>query len=392
MELSEDVRLLRGVIDEFGKKELMDAYREREPKGEFPRDLVDKISQMGLMGISFPEEYGGMGMTTVATSVVGERLAYYWPSLQLIWSANVSLAGFPIVTFGTEEQKQRFLPRLAAGEILGCYMITEPDAGSDAANIKAHARQHHELGKRWLLEGTKTFITNAGNASVGIVFARGWNRQEDPSKKRHAGITAFIIEGYAGLRIPPHMGSIGVKKIDKWGLRSSHFYEVVLECYLEQGSVLGEVGEGFHIAMETLNNGRINIAAQAVGIARRALYEAETYGTHRIAFGKPVIKFRVQADRLKRLINKLEKAWQLTLEASRLKDSGVDYRVAAAKAKLAASEIAVQCAMFNYRIQGGVGYTTESIALPILHDALATITYEGTSDIQRIVIAKSRKK
>ncbi|MBI1888621.1 MAG: hypothetical protein HYS15_01675 [Candidatus Spechtbacteria bacterium] len=158
---------------------------------------------------------------------------------------------------------------------------------------------------------------------------------------------------------------------------------------MAEGNVLGEIGKGFGIAMETLNNGRINIAAQSVGIARRALYEAKTYGEQRVAFGKPVIELRVQAERLKRLSKKVEQAWELTLDASRLKDSGEDYRVAAAPAKLAASETAVECAMFNYRLQGGFGYTTESTAMSILHDALATITYEGTSDIQKLTIAKS---
>ncbi|MBI1888593.1 MAG: acyl-CoA dehydrogenase family protein, partial [Candidatus Spechtbacteria bacterium] len=171
----EQIEMLRNVVDEFGKKELLRVgYAELEPKGEFPRELVNKISKMGLMGISFPEEYGGMGMNTVATSIVGERLAFYWPSLQLIWSANVSLAGFPIMTFGNEEQKRRFLPRLASGEILGCYALTEPDAGSDAANIKTRAeKSRYAFGEQeYVLKGTKTFITNANNASVGVVFAR----------------------------------------------------------------------------------------------------------------------------------------------------------------------------------------------------------------------------
>lgn len=390
MQFSENLKILRNLIDDFGKKELMNAYNEREPTGEFPRDLVERISQIGLMGISFPEEYGGMGMDTIATSVVGERLAFYWPSLQLIWSANVSLAGFPIMTFGTEGQKSRFLPRLATGEILGCYALTEPDAGSDAANIKTVAERN--VDGSWRINGTKTFITNANNASVGIVFARVRGDKDNIlAGKRHAGITAFIFESKEpGLKIP----GITVNNIDKWGLRCSHFCEIVMDNVSVLGydyNVLGEIGRGFYVAMETLNNGRINIAAQSVGIARRALFEAERYGSARVAFGGPIIKKRVQARRLAGLKHKVEKAWNLTMDASLAKDSGKNYRVEAAKAKLAASEAAVQCAMFNYRIQGGFGYTTESTAISILHDALATVTYEGTSDIQRIVIAKARE-
>lgn len=382
--------MLRSMVDEFGRKEVLDVgYRVLEPKGEFPKDLVQKISQMGLMGISFPEEYGGLGMSTVATSVVGERLAFYWPSLQLIWSANVSLAGYPIMTFGTEEQKKRLLPRLATGEILGCYALTEPGAGSDAANIQARATSQPALGNRWLLEGAKTFITNANNASVCVVFARVKGRKSRKDTKRHAGITAFLVESNAPcLRLPPEMGSIQVNKLEKWGLVCSHFCEFTLDCYLEEGAVLGEVGNGFHIAMETLNNGRINIAAQAVGIARRALYEAVNYARNREAFGKKLIEHPVRFSALADLRAKVDAAWQMALYASYMKDAGEDYKYAASEAKLFATETALECSLECLRVFGGPGYTLETIPMRIHHDALATIIYEGASDIQKMVIGK----
>jgi alkylation response protein AidB-like acyl-CoA dehydrogenase len=399
MQLSDDARMLRDLVDDFGKKELMDAYRDLEPTEEFPTELVKKISDMGLMGISFPEEYGGMGMGTIATSVVGERLAFYWPSLQLIWSANVSLAGFPIATFGSERQKKTFLPRLATGDILGCYALTEPGAGSDAASIATTAiRDERDESKRnkFHIKGTKVFITNANNASVCVLFAtprvihsNGVQTLYNKNINRHAGITAFILDGLPGLQVPRGTGTLEVNTISKWGLKASHFCELVFDCYINEDNVLGEIGKGFDVAMQTLNNGRINIAAQAVGIARRALHEAKEFAKTRRAFGKILIEMDTRTFPLASLEAQVEAAWQMTLAASASKDRGEDYRFLAAQAKLVASEVAVQCAMENYRMQGGIGYTRESISMSILHDALATITYEGTSDIQKLTIAKS---
>lgn len=394
MQLSEEVRMLRDMVDDFGQKEVMDiGYAELEPKGEFPEEFVKKISDMGLMGISFPEEYGGMGMDTMATSVVGERLAFYWPSLQLIWSANVSLAGFPIMIYGNENQKQRFLPNLASGKILGCYALTEPDAGSDAANIKttAEIKGQRDL---WVLNGTKTFITNATNASVGIVFARIAGKRK--SKRRHEGITAFLLSTEEpGLKrkqntlaYPPE--KITVRKIDKWGLRCSDFCEIILEdVHIAEGNVLGEVGGGFRIAMETLNNGRINIAAQAVGIARRALHEMKEYARSRKAFDKRLMDIDEKAKKIAWLETQVEAAWLMVLRASQAKDGRGDYRVEASQAKLFASRVAKETADFFSEFAGGVGYTLEYIAERIHQDARATLIYEGTSDIQELVIAKS---
>lgn len=400
--LNEEELMLQKMVDEWVKDNVFErGYKELEPKGEFPTELLKDLADMDLVGMAFPEKYGGSAASTVATSIVAECLASGWPSLHLIWSASSSLAGYPITRFGLDWQKQKYLPGLASGEILGCYALTEPDAGSDAAAIKMTARFDKESFS-WILNGTKTFITNALDASLIVVFARvsredsfasGHILEDDYWRKRHAGITAFVVGDLdPGLKTRHRGGKITVNKISKWGLSASPFAEVVFED-VEVGTeeVLGEIGKGFHVAMDTLNNGRINIASQAVGIARRALYEAEEYASQRRLFDATLIKIPVQARRLARLKKMADEAWELTLHASRTKDSGADYRVEASKAKLFASETAVKCAMFNYRIHGGMGCTKECIAMSILHDALATVTYEGTSDIQRLTIKRGTK-
>ena len=235
-------------------------------------------------------------------------------------------------------------------------------------------------------------------ASVYIVFARVKNNSKKTPKKRHEGITAFIVDCY-DFPILDHDDKCNcanesldvVRTIPKWGLVSSHFCEVVFEnLIIPESNVLGEVGNGFHIAMETLNNGRINIAAQAVGIARRALHEAKEYAKIRKVFGKTIMEIDEKAKKLAWLETKADAAWLLVIRAAQARDKGLsDYIIKASEAKLFASEVAVECAMFNYRIQGAFGYTKDSIAMSIFHDALATITYEGTSDIQELTIAKS---
>ena len=390
MLLCEEHEMLRKTAREFVEKEVTPVgYYKLEQKGEFPKELFKKLVDMGYVGMSFPEEYGGMGADCLSTSIVAAELAFGWPSLQLVWSANESLSGFPIMKFGSEAQKKRLLPELASGNIMGCFALTEPDAGSDAANIQATAElEQFDWGRGWVLNGHKTFITNADAASVGIVFARVKDKFKRASKKRHAGITAFLVK-----IDKQHLKDdrIELNDLAKWGLLSSHFCHIVLDnVELRENCVLGEVGNGLHIAMETLNNGRVNIAAQSVGIARRALYEAKEYAKMRKVFGKTLMEFDEKAKELARLQTKADAAWLHVMRAAQARDKGLsDYITKASEAKLFVSEVAVECAMFNYRIQGGFGYTRESIAIPILHDALATVTYEGTSDIQELTIAKS---
>jgi butyryl-CoA dehydrogenase/short/branched chain acyl-CoA dehydrogenase len=388
MQLSEEVRMLRDMVDEFGKKEVLnDGYSKWEPKGEFPKDFVAKADGLGTMGLTFPEEYEGSAMSTIAASVVAERKAFYLPSWHLRWTASHGLAGYPIMTFGTETQKERLLPALANGEILGCYALSEANAGSDAAAIQTRAEFNKKRGG-WILNGAKLWITNADEASVCVLFARVKGAR---SVKRHSGIAAFILESdEPGLKIP----GVTVNVIPKRALRCSHFAEIVLDNVFvpKDDNVLGGddgLARGFNMALETLNNGRINIAAQSVGLARRALHEAKEYGKARKAFDKRLIDMDVRATKLARLEAEADAAWELTLHASERKDLGKVYLYDASKAKLVASEVALQCAIENFRVAGAMGIMEESIAIPIINDALAMVTYEGTSSIQELTIAKS---
>lgn len=387
MQLSEEHQMLYEMVDDFGKKELLErGYPDLERRAEFPKFLPKRLAELGLAGMSFPEEYGGLGADTVATSIVGERLAYYWPSAQLIWTASHGLAGFPIMMFGSEEQKKKYLPRLAAGEILGCYALTEPGAGSDAAAIQATSELEELSGKKfWKINGTKTFITNADEASVCVLIVR-----RKPVIKKYKNITAFVFETKStGLKD----AGIGVRVISKHALRASHFCEVTFNnLVLGDENMLGDMENGFKIAMETLNNGRINIAAQAVGIARRSLDEAVKYGNQREAFGEKIIKKQARSFPLAEIEMDIESAWLLTLLASKYKDTGRDYKRQAAMAKLKATETAFRASTELIRTLGGISVTEESIAIEIHHDALATVIYEGTSDIQKLLIAKSFQK
>lgn len=390
--LNEGELMLQKMVDEWGRKKVFErGYREFEPNEEMPPEFLRDLARMGLMGMFLPEEYGGSGASTLQTSLVSERLAFIWPSLQLLWGANASLAAYPIVRFGTKEQKRRYLPKIASGEILGCFALTEPDWGSDAASMGMKA-EYDKKKHAWILNGTKRFITNAGLASFAVVFARV--EGEKKSGKKHEGITAFLV-GAPDLRIRGlKKQGISLRKIPKWGFLSCPFYDIIFDD-VEVGpkAILGKVGEGFRIAMGTLDNGRISIAAQAVGIARRAHYEAVEYAKKRVAFGGPLIEKDAIAFKLAEQKARLDAQWELTLAASRAQDAGEEYTTMASEAKLLASRLAVDCSLMALEdIYGGLGYTTESIAMRIHHDAIATVIYEGSSNIQRMIIARGLRE
>ncbi|OGZ06639.1 MAG: hypothetical protein A3C93_00090 [Candidatus Lloydbacteria bacterium RIFCSPHIGHO2_02_FULL_54_17] len=371
----ETLSILLESVRRFGKEEIEPAYGKYEEQGFFPAELVKKMGAMGLFGLMIPEEYGGSGMGTVAASFVARELAYRWPALHLIWTANSSLAAFPIAYAGTKEQKARILPQLASGEILGCYALTEPNSGSDAGSMTMKAEWRPD-SLTWSLNGSKIFITNAFHASVAVVFAR-------TSKK---SISAFLVESSEpGLRHP----GVTVRYIPKRVQKSSDFCEIHCnDVFLPVSALLGKEGKGFAIAMQTLDGGRINIAAQAIGMAMRVFDDAYAYVHVRKQFGRLVWENqKVQFD-FAEAYARLIAAWALVIEASERRDAGENITRIASSAKLVATETAWKVASDLETYFGGMAFTQESAWLPRLLDIAPTRVYEGANNIQHMVIAK----
>lgn len=371
----ESLAIVLESVRRFGKDEVESARAKYEEDGIFPTELVRQMGALGLFGLTIPEEYGGSGMGTLAASFVARELAYRWPALHLIWTANGSLAAFPVMLAGTKEQKARILPKLASGEILGCYALTEPNAGSDAGSMTMRAEWRKD-SLTWLLNGAKIFITNALHASVAVVFAR-------TGKK---AISAFLIESSeAGLRYP----GVGVRYIPKRVLKSSDFCEInCTDVLLPDSALLGKEGKGFAIAMQTLDGGRINIAAQAVGMAMRVFDDAYEYAHVRRQFGRPVWENqKVQFD-FARAYAELSAAWALVLQASEARDRGESVTRVASAAKLVATETAWRVGSDLATYFGGMAFTEESPWLARLLDIAPTRVYEGANNIQHMVIAK----
>jgi acyl-CoA dehydrogenase len=375
-ESSEENKLLQNTVREFVEEQVIPVASALEEREEFPQELVAQLAKLGLMGMIVPQQYGGAGASAVAHTIVAEELARGWASLHIIFSANNSLACEPILRYGDEGQKRRYLTPMAQGKALGCYGLTEPEVGSDAAALTTQARL---AGDKWELSGTKMFITNAAEASICVVFAR-------TSGERHKGISAFVFDTEAPPLVHP---GVSVRKISKMGLKSSSFCEINFDnCLLPQDSLLGELGEGFKVAMTTLDGGRINIASQAVGIARAAFEESLSYARARTQFGQAIFDFQAIKFMLTNMATGIEAARALTLKAAALKDQGLPFTKEASQAKLFASEMAIQATVDAIRILGGYGYTKEFRVERYLRDAMATVIYEGTSQIQNLVIAR----
>ncbi|WP_071394655.1 acyl-CoA dehydrogenase [Bacillus tuaregi] len=375
--LSEEHEMIRKMVHDFAKNEVEPTAAQRDEEQHFDREIFNKMGELGLAGIPWPEEYGGIGSDYLAYCIAVEELSRVDASVGVMLSAHTSLAGWPVFKFGTEEQKQKYLRPMAQGEKLGAYGLTEPGSGSDASGMKTNARLE---GDHYVLNGSKIFITNGGEAEIYVVFA------STDSSKGTRGITAFIVESdYPGF-------SIG-KKEDKMGIRSSPTTEIIFEdCKVPVENVLGNVGEGFKIAMMTLDGGRNGIAAQAVGIAQGALDAATNYAKERVQFGKPISAQQGVAFKLADMATNVEAARLLTYQAAYLEYEGLPYGKESAMSKLFAGDTAMKVTTEAVQIFGGYGYTKEYPVERYMRDAKITQIYEGTQEIQRLVISRMLTK
>jgi len=377
LDLTAEHLAIRDMVREFAAKEIAPVAARYDRSREFPFENVRKCANLSLMGVMVPEEYGGSGLDTIAYTLVIEELSRACASTGVIVSVNNSLFCHPLQKFGTEDQKRRYLAPHARGEKIGCFCLSEPNAGSDAGNQQTTAARQ---GEGYLLNGTKNFITNGLGADTAIVFA------STDRTKGHHGISAFVVErGFSGFRL-------GKDEV-KLGITCSGSVEMVFEdCRVPAENRLGEEGEGFKIAMNTLDGGRIGIAAQAVGIARAALEEATRYSRERKAFGKSISEFQAIQFMLADMATEIDAARLLAHRAAWLKDRGSRYTREASQAKLFASEVAMRSAVKGVQILGGYGYMNDYPVERYFRDAKITEIYEGTSEIQRLVIAGSLLK
>ena len=371
--LSDEQRLLRQTVREFAETEIAPHVRAWDEAQQLPRELFSKLAALGLLGIQFAETYGGAGMSAIDYCLCIEELARVDPSVALSVAAHNGLGAAHLAMFGTEDQKQRWLRPLARGERLGAWALTEPNAGSDAAGTRTTAARGSD---GWVLTGTKTFITHGASADVMVVMA-------STDRSRGAkGISAFVVErGTPGFRPG--------RKEDKLGMRASETTEVVLEhCRVPDDHLLGEPGQGFIQALQVLDAGRIGIAALAVGLAHGAFDAARRHAVERRQFGQPIASFQAIQWKLADMATRIEAARLLTLRAAYLKDQGSRTTRESAMAKLYASEIAVRVADDAVQIHGGYGFVKDYPAEKFFRDVKLTTIGEGTSEIQRLVIAR----
>ena len=373
-ELSEDTQAIRDAAREFAREAIMPGAMERDRTHAFPADLVAQLGELGFMGMFVPEQYGGAGMGVLDYVVALEEICYADAGVGVVMSVNNSLVCYPILAFGNEDQKQRYLPTLASAEKLGCYALTEPEAGSDAGAQKTRITMD---GEDYVLNGTKMWITNGPQADVCVAYA-----SHDPAA-RHRAVSAFIIE--------TESAGFSVGKIEeKLGIACSGTSELIFEdLKVPAANLLGQERQGFKVAMGTLDGGRIGIAAQALGIAQRAFDLAVTYAKDRHAFGRPIADKQAIQWMIADMGTRIEAARMLTWRAASMKDQGKRGSRECSMAKLYASETANYCADKALQIHGGYGYSKEYEVERLYRDARITTLYEGTSEIQRLVIAKS---
>jgi alkylation response protein AidB-like acyl-CoA dehydrogenase len=372
LEFTEEQKMMAKMVRSFAEKEVA-PFIERMEAGEFPREIVSKMGELGLMGIPIPEKYGGAGMDFTSYIMAIHELSKVSAAVGVILSVHTSVGTNPILYFGTEQQKQKYIPRLASGEFLGAFCLTEPSSGSDAASLKTKGVKQ---GGHYLLNGTKAFITNGGEADIYIVFA-----STNPGAGAR-GISAFIVE-----KNTP--GLIIGKDEHKMGLHGSRTVQLTFEdMKVPEENLLGEEGKGFTVAMANLEAGRIGIAAQALGIAEAAMEAASRYAKERHQFGRPIAAQQGVGFKLADMATAVEAAKLLVYQAADLRGRGQKCTKEAAMAKLFASRTAVETAIEAVQVYGGYGYSKEYPVERYFRDAKVTEIYEGTSEIQRIVISK----
>ncbi len=370
-------KLARKIARNFAEKELEPFAQERDEKAEFPVEAVKKIAELGFMGITIPKEYGGCGLDTVTYVLIVEELARYCASTAIIVAVHNSVAAYPVYLLGTEAQKKKYLFDLASGKKLGAFALTEANAGSDPASIRTTAELK---GENHVLNGVKTFITSGGTSDIVIVMA------STDRSKRGRGITAFIVEkGIKGFTVG--------KKENKIGIRASDTCELIFEnCVVPSENILGKPGGGLFAALKALSYGRIGVAAQALGVARCAMEECIKYSRERKQFGKQISDFQAIQWMIADMATEIEAARLLTLKAAGIKDEDRPFSAEDSMAKLYASEVAMRAATKAVQIHGGYGCMKDYKVERCFRDAKVIEIYEGTSEIQRLIIARSLLK
>lgn len=375
--LTEEHQAVQEAARDFAQTELLPGVIERDNAARFPAEQVRRMAELGFLGMMVSPDYGGGGMDTVSYVIAMEEISKVDASCSVVMSVNNSLVCWGLEAFGTEQQKQKYLTKLATGEVIGAFCLSEPEAGSDATSQHTSAIDH---GDYYLLNGTKNWITNGGSASTYLVMA------QTHAEKQHRGINCLIVE-------KDQAGFVVGKKEDKMGIRASDTHSLMFaDVQVPKENRIGDDGFGFKFAMSTLNGGRIGIAAQALGIAAGAYELALRYAQERQSFGKKIFDHQAIQFKLAEMATKIEAARLLVYKAARLKDEQKDYVQAAAMAKLFASDVAMWATTEAVQIHGGYGYVKEYHVERLMRDAKITQIYEGTSEIQKLVIARELLK
>ena len=380
---NEEEQEILDMLHDYAVKEVAPRAHEIDEEEKFPMEARNGLAEMGMMGMYFPEEYGGAGLSYLSYIAVCEELAVHCATTSVVLSAHESLCSWPIYKYGTEEQKQKYLTALASGEKLGAFGLTEPGAGTDAAMQKTVAKDE---GDHWVLNGSKVFITNAQYADIFVVFAMVYRPDYKENPYTNHDISAFIIEkGFEGFSVQGHEMKMGIRGSSTCSLYFDN-------CIVPKENLLGQQGKGFKVAMTTLDGGRIGIAAQAVGIAQGAINETVAYTKERVQFGKPIWKFQNTQFQLADMATKVQAAQYMVYRAAMAKATQKSYTVEAAMAKLYAAEVAMEVTTKAVQLHGGYGYIREYDVERMMRDAKITEIYEGTSEVQRMVISGSLLK